>query len=371
LSIAGSAARVGPEGRQVMVTLDAENRSDAREQLAALVAEAKKLKRAGKRRPGVAPTFGEYAPKWLERAVAHRALAALSEVAYQASLNRLGRYFDATPLNEIGRVEASHFVSAALGEGYAAGTVSYDVSRLSNVLGSALNDDLIASVPKFEHPKVPKNQWRILQPSEVGPVYRAFTDDVARTMFLVFVSTGMRRKEVLNLTWANVRLADPESPFVHVERPTTKSDSGVRDIALAPFVADELFRHRARSPYRADENLVFCTLKGTRLHPDFYAEKFKAALKRVGITDRVRPCHDLRHSALTSMALDAQNSAVLKATAGHSSLSTTEHYVRLAGAKFPEAAAALEKRYGFSLTTPKSETTSPLVVEEEATSRND
>jgi integrase len=47
-----------------------------------------------------------------------------------------------------------------------------------------------------ERPKLPRRKWRILEPVEVGRVYKGFTDEQARTVFLTLVLTGVRRSEL-------------------------------------------------------------------------------------------------------------------------------------------------------------------------------
>jgi integrase len=63
-----------------------------------------------------------------------------------------------------------------------------------------------------------------------------------------------------------------------------------------------------------------------------------------GITDYVRPCHDMRHSALTTLAATNTAGPVLMAIAGHKSFATTKRYIHLAGVVFPDEMAALEQR---------------------------
>jgi integrase len=63
-----------------------------------------------------------------------------------------------------------------------------------------------------------------------------------------------------------------------------------------------------------------------------------------GITDRVRPFHDLRHTAITNDAAAGASELAVMAKAGHRSMSTTETYLRLAGVVFREEASALEQR---------------------------
>jgi hypothetical protein len=99
--------------------------------------------------------------------------------------------------------------------------------------------------------------------------------------------------------------------------------------------------HYQRTAYKNDGDLVFChPERGTRLHPQWYADEFRAA----GITDYIRPFHAARHASLTNGAAAGEAPIALMARAGHRSMSTTKGYLHLAGVVFRDEADALERR---------------------------
>jgi len=78
----------------------------------------------------------------------------------------------------------------------------------------------------------------------------------------------------------------------------------------------------------------------------WYTDQFNKALKKAGITDYVRPFHDMRHTALTNEAATGKSNPIaLMAKAGHRSMNTTRQYLQLAGVVFHDEAEALEARY--------------------------
>jgi hypothetical protein len=77
---------------------------------------------------------------------------------------------------------------------------------------------------------------------------------------------------------------------------------------------------------------------------EWYAGEFRAALKRAGITDYVRPFHDARHASLTNGAAAGETPIALMSRAGHRSMQTTKIYLHLAGTVFRDEAEALERR---------------------------
>jgi integrase len=90
---------------------------------------------------------------------------------------------------------------------------------------------------------------------------------------------------------------------------------------------------------------VFCSpTRGTLFDVQRYTETFRKVLTKAGITDYVRPFHDLRHSSITNAAAAGTPPGALMARAGHSSITTTQGYIDLAGETFREEADRLEKR---------------------------
>jgi integrase len=126
---------------------------------------------------------------------------------------------------------------------------------------------------------------------------------------------------------------------------TPKSQAGQRTIALGKRVADELFDHRARTPFSGDDERVFANPRtGGAFDVGRYSELFRRALGRAGVEGRVRPFHDLRHSSITNSAAAGTPPEALMARAGHSDYATTRRYVDLAGERFREEADRLEER---------------------------
>jgi integrase len=74
-----------------------------------------------------------------------------------------------------------------------------------------------------------------------------------------------------------------------------------------------------------------------------YPKQFRKALAVAGITDHVRPHHDMRHTALPNLDATGASPIAVMATAGHRSMSTTNRYLHLAGVVFRADADALER----------------------------
>ena len=97
---------------------------------------------------------------------------------------------------------------------------------------------------------------------------------------------------------------------------------------------------------------MFCHPQtGSPLRANSFAEAFRAALTAVGITDHVRPFHDLRHASLTNGAAAGEMPIALMTRAGHANMSTTQNYLHLAGVVFRDEAQRLEDRFAAKVGT--------------------
>jgi integrase/recombinase XerD len=159
-------------------------------------------------------------------------------------------------------------------------------------------------------------------------------------VFLTLVLTGVRRFELQALRWRDLSLVEG---VLRVR--DSKSEEGVRSIALSPTLVAELEQHFQRTAFKGDDELVFCHPKrGSKIDPEWFTGHLRSALAEAGIHERVRAFHDLRHTAITNDAAAGASELAVMAKAGHRSMSTTKTYLHLAGVVFRDEAEALEQR---------------------------
>jgi integrase len=329
------------DGRQVMETL-----GPAREGWTEKKAEAElrerlvRVERKGWRRPAPLP-FSEYTETWFEEGKTRRRWAPRTVIQYRSILKRLGEHFGPMPLAALRPRHVAAYV-AAQADQYEASTVGRDLSILHDVFATAMREELIESNPAAgaEHPKLARRRWRILEPAEVARVLKAFEDEQARAVFMTLVLTGIRRHELQALRWGDVDLLDG---VLRVR--ASKTEEGIRSIALSPALVAALEAHYQRTAFKGDGEFLFChPERGTRYSEKRFAEQFRAALKDAKVEGYVRPFHDLRHTALTNEAAAGSSPIALMAKAGHSDMKTTRIYLHLAGTVFRDEAEALERR---------------------------
>jgi integrase len=152
-----------------------------------------------------------------------------------------------------------------------------------------------------------------------------------RAMVLLIGSTGLRRSEMIALTWSDLNLRTME---VNVLRSCvrnrfgkTKTESSRRPIPLHPLILNALLEWRAQSPYATDLDFLFPSprFKGSKpLSPDSILEKsIRPALARNGIVDKQIGWHSFRHSLATNLRSLGVDVKVAQELMRHSSCRTT------------------------------------------------
>lgn len=216
---------------------------------------------------------------------------------------------------------------------------------INGALKQAVRENLI-SINPAEHTTRPGLKYKEMQPlnsDEVNRYLEAAKGDRLYPAFLLELTTGARRGELLAVRWdcldlangtlaikstlARVRLVDKGSSELLFSEP--KTESGKRIIPLMPEVIQELKKHKARQNEEKlffgqayqDNNLVFCTEVGKPIEPRNFFRLHTKILKKAGLP-HVR-FHDLRHTFATIILQEGENPENLRDLLGHSKTSTT------------------------------------------------
>lgn len=257
---------VDAEGRQVQETLGPESQGWTRKKAEAELRERLvRVERKSYRRP--APlSFRDYAETWFKEGESRRGWKPSTVRQYKSTRRRLVEHFGPMPLAAIRPRHIAEYIALLSGEAYGASTVGRDLSVLQAIFTTAKREELVDSNPaeRAERPRLPRRSWRILEPAEVARVAKAFTDEQARCVFLTLVLTGVRRSELGRLRWRDVDLL---GGVLRIRE--SKSEEGIRSIALAPTLAAELAGHYRRSAFTGDDEFVFChPERGTAYRPE-------------------------------------------------------------------------------------------------------
>ena len=185
-------------------------------------------------------------------------------------------------------------------------------------------------------------------------------DSVAPLVAVVAYATGMRSKEIKQLQLGSIRL-DSARPQVQVKRATTKTNKGVRFVALdsmACWALGKLMNRAHRLGACQPEHYLLPTLldRHTRTsdplkggsgwdatHPQSSWEaEWDRVRTRAGIEHR--RFHDLRHSYITRAAEAGVPLMVIQEQVGHMSVAMTRLYCHISQSTVHKAARLIEEQ---------------------------
>ncbi len=176
----------------------------------------------------------------------------------------------------------------------------------------------------------------------------------------VKVSTGLRNRVMLGLMLdAGLRVSeiigkertkpvDGGLRLNHVDLETggVKVVNGKGNVDRNLWLNDdelELLKSWLKIRPNADHDLIFCTLKGSRINNRYVRAMLKRIGIRAGINRRIYP-HLLRHSCLTDLYKNTKDIRMVQKIAGHSNLSTTEIYTHIYDADVEKAMKNIRRR---------------------------
>lgn len=210
---------------------------------------------------------------------------------------------------------------------------------LRNAVEHAVREELVPrNVVKLV--RVPAPHYEVgtgLSLAEARRLLAAVRADRLHAVYVLALSAGLRRGELLGLRWADVDLDGGE---LHVRQAVQrvggelrftepKTRHSRRTIPLPAIAVDALREHKARQaadrlaagPGWRDSGLVFTTATGTGIEPrnlnrHWYSLRMRAGLPSVRL-------HDLRHTCVTLLLDAGAPPHIVQAIAGHSGIQVT------------------------------------------------
>ena len=194
---------------------------------------------------------------------------------------------------------------------------------------SSSNPAELISPPRYARPEI--NVW---SPEDVRRFLSAIRQERLYPLYLLALTTGMRRGELLALSWDRVDLG-ARCLYVtrslialnyKLELSETKTRKGRRRVALDDHSVAALEERRSLSRSKkkrppGGSQLVFATPEGYPLHPHSVSQGFDRLVKRHGLS-RIR-FHDLRHTSASLALAAGVHPKVVSERLGHASVTIT------------------------------------------------
>ena len=165
-----------------------------------------------------------------------------------------------------------------------------------------------------------------------------YIDVRARTIILLFYSTGIRLSELIGLDDADVDFAEQQLKV------TGKGDKQ-RILPFGTELSEALRVYMARRDAEVErkDSAVFLTAKGVRMNSQQVRDEVRHHLSRVSTLKKRTP-HVLRHTFATAMLNHEAGIESVKKLLGHSKLSTTEIYTHTTFEQLRQAYAKAHPR---------------------------
>ncbi|MGI8857114.1 MAG: tyrosine-type recombinase/integrase [Thermomicrobiales bacterium] len=304
-------------------------------------------------------TTGEYLMHWLESYAQHNTRPSTFASYESYARSHLIPAIGGVMLTRLTATHLQELYSAKLRGGRMDGktgglsprTVKYLHSIMREALQHAYEQSLVYRnvADAVRPPKGARPQVQVWNATEARTFLTASHNAPYAPLWLVLLTTGMRRGEALGLRWQDVDMTKglirvhqtlvDVNGTVSIGEPKTKS--GRRTIELDSSCLAALKAHRERQAFlrrawtdeRRGHDLVFTTADGKWLHPRNVDREYFALLARIEKQRQAdRPddaalpritLHGLRHTCATLLLLHNVNPKVVSERLGHASISIT------------------------------------------------
>ena len=227
---------------------------------------------------------------------------------------------------------------------YAPKTQLHYFRCLSTILNDAYKLEMIKENPvaKISAPKVPKKKPQFLDIEQTRHILELLKEEDLKYQVAIniLIFTGIRRGELLGLTWDSIDWEKCEIKIeqntIYVERKIytkePKTETSNRIVDVPSYVMNLLRQYRVQQSKErlklgdrwVDTNRIMTQINGKIMHPDLISQWWKKFQLRNGI-ENVVSLHKLRHTYATLM-LDIVDITTVSETLGHSDISTTSIY---------------------------------------------
>jgi integrase len=187
-----------------------------------------------------------------------------------------------------------------------------------------------------KEPATPRNRkgrkgtW---SPAQALRYLDSVRDSRQHPMWLLFIVFGLRRGEVAGLRWSSV---DLDAGTIRIDSQRTTADHQVIEVEPKGYsartlpcptpVLAALKAQRAQADMEGNESAyVFTSRRGDAYCPTHLSAHFQVLSRRGGLP--AIALHDLRHSALSTLAAMRVDPETIRRVAGHSDFRTTLAYI--------------------------------------------
>jgi integrase len=249
-------------------------------------------------------------------------LAPKTYLSYSNTFKRLENHFGNRVVEEI-TARDLEFYKSSRASTVSANTVNHELRMIRAFLNKLVDWKLLHESPcaRVKDIRVVDETRAFLTTDELDKLLKYLKESFLHDIVLFAAMTGMRRGEIVNLSWNDVDLARKLIVVRSSGSYQTKAGK-IRTIPMNSTVVQVLAGRPRSSGY------VFTGKRGDKLNGNFVRGRLKAATKALGLDSRLH-FHSLRHTFASLLVQKGISLYHVQKLLGHSSPRVTEIYAHL------------------------------------------
>lgn len=241
----------------------------------------------------------------------------------------ISQFFQDIKLVDINTIIISHFIKQKQKEGLSPKTINNILTTMGTIFNWAIENDYIMFNPvlRVKKLKIVKDEMNFLSEDEINLIldYAKIYYSDFYPLLLTAIYSGMRRGEILALTWDCVNFVKStlkvNKTLYKGQFTTPKTQNSIREIKV-PKMVIEVLKELKNSSKQNELNLVFAQENGKFIDADnMVKRRFNKVLDGAGVS-RIR-FHDLRHTYASLLIAKDVNIKYIQKQMGHASFEIT------------------------------------------------
>lgn len=229
-------------------------------------------------------------------------------------------------VGEIKKTYLEEHLADMFRQGKAPQTVNGQLKFLRAIFNYAVDEGYISDNPakKIRYFPLPKDRSVEYWTKEEVELILEYVNPHFKDHFEFIYHTGLRKGEILNLTWNDINL-NRKNPTIIIQAKdgwSTKNNA-TRVIPLNSKAVAVLKRQKKQDIH----NYVFSAVRGGIIHKNQLYDVLQKALKKIGLEGDV---HKFRHTFASHLVMSGVGFETVSKLLGHTSVETTQRYTHLA-----------------------------------------
>ncbi len=269
--------------------------------------------------------------------------------SYQRDLRKMAQYFETTGVNRVDEITATFLDSYILyleRNGMSSATVSRSIASIKSFFTYLLRQGMISDNPaeNLKPPKIERKAPEVLTIEEVNrlleqPFRNTQKELRDKAMLELLYATGMRVSELITLKLADVNLSLNYIQCHDTDKVRIIPIENAAKAALSRYLKDVRPKMCGNSEY------LFTNCKGEPMSRQGFWKIIKAYAAKAGIDKDITP-HMIRHSFASHMVNNGADLRAVQEMLGHSTISTTQIYLKDRSSRLKEVYDKAHPRAG-------------------------